>query len=160
MNKKALRILVVLLIVLLLFVLFLKDRLKQIAVQQTPITATDDYLMSGDIQKVEGSLITVKGSIRSTKPGDDRTDSRVIQFSISPQTTIEKIALIAPADVKSGVGFYPETKVVAGSMSDLKAGTRIMKIQTKEDLFNTNKAVATDINYASLEFPSGFLPEQ
>lgn len=103
--------------------------------------------ISGQIKEVNNGVIVIEGLVRSSKPGSNRQEKKTIEFKITPETIFKKTELIPPKGTKPGEPFTPEATEISGAASDLSVGVLIIRLQSQEDLFKTDKATATEINY-------------
>ncbi len=109
--------------------------------------------ISGQVKAISDKSITVAGMVRSQdkKKYDDKT----IEFIITPQTIFKKTALIIPKQYQNFLGvseqFTPATKDYPGTISDLMVGTRIILLESSDNLFTVTKATASQIQYQAFE---------
>ncbi len=104
--------------------------------------------ISGQIKGVNNGIIVVEGLIKSSKPGSNRSEKKTIEFKATPDTIFKKTEFTLPKGTKPGEPFVPIANETQGNVSDLSVGVRIIRLQSKENLFKTDKATATEINYA------------
>lgn len=104
--------------------------------------------ISGQIKEVNSGVIVIEGLIKSSKPESNHQEKKTIEFKITPETIFKKTELIPPKGTKPGEPFTPEATEIQGNFSDLSVGVLIIRLQSKEDLFKTDKATAAEINYA------------
>lgn len=112
------------------------------------------YEISGQVVEVKGNSIVVVGTVRSLNPEDMRREERTVVFKITPRTVLKTRVIIITSDqLNSGQTFSPKTEERRGAISDLVIDITVRTI-SKNDLFTTDKAVATEINYISHDFPA------
>lgn len=104
--------------------------------------------ISGQIKEVKNGMIVIEGLIKSSKPGSNRSEKKTIEFKVTPDTIFKKTEFTMPKGTKPGEPFVPLATETQGNISDLSFGVRIIRLQSKENLFKTDKATATEIHYA------------
>ena len=111
------------------------------------------YQISGQIKEAREGLIVIEGLVKSSKSESSRSEKKTIEFKIISETIFKKTELIPPNDVKPGEPFAPIATETQGNVSDLSVGVMIIRLQSKENLFRTDKGTATEINYAIYKLP-------
>lgn len=111
------------------------------------------YQMSGHIIEVKENSIVITGPVKSLDPTNTRQEQKTIEFQVIPQTVLKNTAnIITIENIKSGEPFTPKTEEKPGYVSDLAVSMKIISIQSKEDLFAVDKAIADEINYFTYDF--------
>jgi len=119
------------------------------------INQSNSYELSGQIIEVRDNSIIVEGVAKSSDPNINRQENRTIEIKITNETIIKKnVVVITTAQINSGESFQPETQVREGVISELVIGIRVIKIESRDNLFTKDKAVAAEINYLIYEFPA------
>ncbi len=146
MHKKIfITIVVLVLIVLGLVFFFGKDIWSGYFVQKSSDYAAIN-VMEGNITKVDGSVITVEGTV------DGKTKS--VGFTITDTTILNNSANVISLDqMKSGKTFSPKTEIRKGELQDLKVGIHVSSITTRGDLAKISQTVAVGVNYITYDLP-------
>ena len=95
----------------------------------------------------------IEGLVKSSNPESNRTEKKTIGFKFTPETIFKKTALTPPKGIKPGEPFVPIVTEAKGNSADLAVGVIIIRLQSKEDLFETDKGTVTEINYAIYKLP-------
>ncbi len=111
--------------------------------------------MTGRIIEVKGDSIVVAGVVKSLDPSGIRQEDKTVEFRITPQTVLRNNAIVITLEqVKSGKTFTPKTETRPGNTSQLTVDMRITKILSQENLFDSDRAIAIEINYATYDTPT------
>jgi len=144
-KSKILIIVVSILVVGVIAVLFGQKFLKIFSTKEESVSVSIN-IMEGNITKVDGSVITIEGTV------DGKIKS--VSFTITDTTILNNSAnVITMEQLKSGKQFSPKTDVRKGELQELKVGTHISRITTRGDLAKINQAVAVEINYITYDLP-------
>ena len=119
----------------------------------SPVTTQKvSYEMTGEIKAVKSGLIAITGTVNSTNGAGQ--EKKTIIFKVNANTILKSsTVVITAAQMKSGKPFHPETKIIAGKISDLVAGLEIMKIKSQENLFASSQPTAAEIDYLKYDYP-------
>ena len=109
--------------------------------------------ISGQILEVKDGVIVIEGLVKSSKPESNRQEKKTIEFKFTPETIFKKTELTPPKGIKPGEPFVPIATETQGNVLDLSVGVIIIRLQSKEDLFETDKGTVTEINYAIYKLP-------
>ncbi len=143
MNKK---LFIVVILVLLIFILLSLLRFHKLAPslgEQIPEEQILTEMQGGRVTKVTETDVFIEGSVG----GADKE----VEFSITPQTVINKVTVIIRQDQMNGQPFKPDTRIEKGSLADLILGQDIRLIKTQDNLLKVSKTIATEINYTYYE---------
>lgn len=110
--------------------------------------------MRGSIIKVKGNSIVVEGVVESSDSKGSNHEDRTVEFEINQSTVLtSRTIVITQENIESGQSFQPKTEDRPGVFSDLTEGVGIIRIESKDNLFKTDKATALEIIYTSYDFP-------
>ncbi len=142
MNNKIIAVLSILAL-LFLFAFFFQDRIISI------FNLGDTYKMRGVITRVTNDSIFVKGAYKNAKNGSSETDGLKEFYFNSKTVYVNKATLISKIPPK-GI-FSPKTENRTGTRADLTLG-QIVQLEYKNKLFQKNKAVASRVEYSTLQY--------
>ena len=109
--------------------------------------------MSGQVGEVKEGALVVAGVVKSSDPKSNRRETKSILVTLTPKTTFRKTTLVIPPNLKPHQTFVPEPTTGPGAAADLVRGVAIIRLESRENLFETNKATAVDIQYEIFGFP-------
>lgn len=101
--------------------------------------------MTGQISEIKNDAILVSGTVGN--------EAKVIEFVITPKTIFTKDTIVISADqAASGKSFAPRTEVTSGNRVELIKDMTV-RIKTPDNLLETDKAEAFEINYITYDLP-------
>ncbi len=152
MNKKIIIGLLVLVAIVALSVFQFSNLFKNTKSQSQPqIQRIPTKEMSGNIIGIDGNFIFIRGVARSSYQSNSSSPETNIKVMITPDTKLQKKIYIVPKNVKYGVTFTPETKLIDMTVKDLFVGMNVY-IRTNEDILSSNKLTATNVLYENLQY--------
>lgn len=110
----------------------------------------ENSIGNGTVVEVKDSSVVIQGYLES--PTEDKKIITV-EFTVDNKTLFKKMVMIVDVEKHSdGRPFRPELSEVSGSLSDLKTGTVINGVKTKDKLENNGTAKALEIIYKGVSF--------
>lgn len=120
-------------------------------------TEYSNQMVGARVIEVKKDSAVVEGTVRSMDSRNLPDEKRTVEFFFGSRAVFKKSVISAKAEqIKNGEPFHPETKITTGNFSDLAEGMGIFRIESKDNLFLADKALASEIDYFIYDFPAPF----
>ena len=153
-NKKITIILLVSALILLkVFTYLFLGHSKQLwvpipTVNPNIVSIRNNEITNGQVTQVKSKSIIVSGVVNSS---DNNNKPKTIEFIITSETILKKTLTTLPDALTianpNSPAYSPKIEQMKGATSDLKVGTILTLIQSKDNLSVVSKTTATEIDY-------------